>query len=207
MAVTKAKIYNLALGALLLQRRVSDPETDQSNEARVLNTHYEAALDKALIDCDLDSTSTEATLALVEEDPNDDWEYSYTYPANAALFRRVKSLNGSAPDNRSSHVPKKIQIVDGVKVILTDEPDAVGEYIDRTVSLTYLSWPMAFCVAYQLAMLAAPLIVGKGAKALRDEISAKYLISKAEAQEHDKQESFNFIDESIESEFVEARTS
>ena len=207
MALSKVKIYNLTLGALLLQRRVSDPDTDQSNEVKVLNTHWEMALDATLEDCDLDATSTEAALALVETDPNDDWTFAYTYPANCVFFRKIKSLSGSAPDNKTTHIPKQIKLFEGVKVIFTDEVEAVGEYIDRTAPISSFSSFLGLAIAYRLAMLSAPLVVGKGAKALMDSIEKKYAIAKAEAQEHDARENHNFIADYIESEFVETRTS
>lgn len=206
MALTKAKIFNLALGALLLQRRIIDTATDQSNECNVLNTHWEMALDTALEDMDLDSTSTTGTLALIEEDPNDDWNFAYGYPLDCVLFRRIRSLAGSAPDNVSSHIPKLIQLHDGQKVIFTDEVEAIGEWITNDVPITSLSSLAGMVIAYKLASLSCPLIVGKGASKLRQEIDAKYVIYKAEALEHDRRENHNFNEAVVDSEFVAART-
>jgi hypothetical protein len=61
---TKAGIFNLALGALLLNRQVTNADTDTSNEARVLRTHYDLALFSALEDLDLDSTATRVAARL-----------------------------------------------------------------------------------------------------------------------------------------------
>lgn len=204
---TKAQIYNLALGALLLQREISDPTTDKSNEAKVLNTHYDMAFRTAIEEMDLDATSSQLTLELLETDPADfpEWRYVYKYPASCAFFRRIKST--SVMDNRTTHIPKKIGMRGGVKVIFTNESLAIAECVEWNLTITALSATAAMAVAYRLAILASPLIVGKGAAALRVELGQRYVAAKAEAQGQDKRENFNFTDPSVESEFVEERLS
>lgn len=202
---TKAQIYNLALGALLLSRQVVDPATENSNEVIVLNTHWETAFFSTLQDLDLDSTSTLITLELIEENPISLWEYAYKYPTDCAFFRRLYSE--CHKDNRASHIPKRIASHNGDKVIFTNEPSAVAEYISKTIDISDLTAPTAMAVAYRLAFLAAPLNVGKGAKTLRESIQNNYILSKSEAQELDRRENMNFYDPEVDSEFVYARKS
>lgn len=204
MAYSKAKIFNLALGALLLQRQISDTDNDASNEAAVLNTHWDAAFNSTLQDMDLDSTSTQAILALIEEDPTDDWGYAYTYPSDCVFLRRIQS--SVRIDSRSTHIEKRIAIHEGQKVIFTDQTDAVAEYISNDVPISSLSASVGLAIAYQLAILSSPLIVGKGAQKLRDDLEKRYIVLKADAQKQDRAENFNFVDEDIDSEFVQART-
>lgn len=202
---TKAKIFNLALSQLLLQRQIADPDTDFSNENKVLNTNYDSAFRSTLEDLDLDSTSTQVTLELIEEDPEDfpNWKYVYKYPSVCAFFRRIKST--AEMDNRSTHIPKRIGMFGAQKAVFTNELDAVAEIIAHDVPLGMLSATVGLAIAQRLAALSAPLIVGKGAEKLRDAIEKRYLILKAEAQEQDRRENFNFTDPEVESEFVEAR--
>lgn len=202
---TKPKIYNLALGALLLQRQISDPDNDQSNECKVLNTHWDTAFRSTLEDLDLDSLSSQETLELLETDPADypEWKYIYKYPTNCAFFRRIKTT--SHIDDRSTHIPKKVGVFEGVKAIFTNEYAAIAEIIPHDLNLSLLSANAGLCVAYKLALLSAPLIVGKGAKPLREDIQEKYIIAKAEAQEQDRRENFNYLDPEVESEFVRSR--
>lgn len=202
---TKAKIYNLALGALLLQRQITNTDTDATNECKVLNTWYDVAFRMVLQDLDLDSTSTQMTLELIEEEPNDLWLFSYKYPSKCAFFRRIQST--SDIDDRETHIPKRIAIKDEQKCIFTNAEDAIAEYISTDVPLSSLSAPAGLCVAYRLASLAAPLVTGKGAKSLQEAIEKKYIITKAEAQEQDARENFNFTDEEIASEWVKERLS
>ncbi len=98
-------------------------------------------------------------------------------------------------------------VKDGQKVVYTNQSEAIFEYISKDVPLSSLSASAGLAIAYRLALLSAPLVTGKGAKTLMEQIKDKYVVAKAEAQETDRLENFNFVDPSVESEFVEARTS
>jgi hypothetical protein len=207
---TKAQIFNLALGALLLQRRITDTETDNTNECRVLNTHWDAAFALALQEMDLDSTSTQVTLELLEDmsestDPTKQWNYGYQYPTDCMFLRRIQST--AIIDDRYSHIPKRVMIYMGERMIMTNQVEAVAEYISNEIEIDHLSAPAGMAVAYKLASMSAPLVVGKGSAKLIESIEKKYVISKAEAQALDQRENFNFVDPSTESEFVRERTS
>lgn len=202
---TKAKLFNLALGALLLQRQIANPDSDQSNEAKVLGTFYDTAWQSALSDMDLDSTSTMVTLALVARDPIHGWKYAYKYPSNCAFFRRIKSC--ARTDDRYTHIPKHVTIFNGQKVILTNQCDAIAEMIPTDFPLSTLSASAGLAVAYRLAILAAPLATGKGAARLIAEIEKKYIVAKSEALQQDERENFVFEDPSVTSEFVAERLS
>ena len=202
---TKAQIFNLALGALLLSRRIIDTDTETSNENTVLNTHYDTAFRATLEDLDLDGTASQKVLALIEEDPIEFWKYAYTYPSDCLFLRRIQS--SAVIDTRATHIPKRVAIHEGAKVIFTNQEDAIIEYISTDVPLSALTATTGLAIAYRLAMLSAPLITGKGAAKLVADIQAKYLIAKAEAQEQDRRENFNFNEDNVDSEFVAARTS
>jgi hypothetical protein len=201
---SKAKIFNLALSALLLQRRIVNTETDTSNEGKVLESNYDIAFMSALEDMDLDATSSIVTLELVEEEPNDLWYYAYQYPRKCAFLRRL--ISGVNVDTRATHIDKRIGIHEGQKVIFTNLMDAKAEIIMNDVPLVSLSSSAIMTIAYRLASLSAPLIVGKGADKLMQTIQQKYLIAKAEAQDHDHRENLSFLTDEEESEFVAART-
>lgn len=202
---TRESISNLVLGALLLSKEIANYETDQSKEAKVIRRYFDIGYRTALIDMDLDSTSSQKTLELIEEEPNTLWLYSYKYPQDCAHFRRIQT--GGVIDNRETHIPKRVVVNNGVKCIFTDQADAIIEYISTNVPIPTLSAPAGLAVAYQIASLCTPFIVGKGAKTLRAQIDEMYKKYKTEAQEHDRNENFHFVDEATESEFVRARTS
>lgn len=202
---TKAKIFNLALGALLLQRQISDPETDKSNEAKVLLTWWDTAFWGTLADLDLDSTSTAQTLELLESQPADypNWNYVYKYPTNCAFFRKIKSVVEF--DTRYTHIPKHVAMRNDVKCIFSNQESAIAEIITSTFPLVSLSAPAGLAMAYSLAMLSAPLITGKGAARLNKDLEGKYAVAKANAQGMDQNENFVFRSEAELSEFVAAR--
>lgn len=208
---TKAKFFNLALGDLLLSRQITQPDTDKSNEAAVLRTFYDVAWMAALADMDLDATSSQARLELTETfDPNvivplSQWHYAYKYPSNCAFFRRIQSCQ--IMDNKTSHIPKRVGIYAGKKVIFTNQQDAIAEFIPLDIPLTLLSASAGLAVSHRLAIMGAPLITGKGAKRLMDDIGKKYVLAKMEAQQQDARENFNFEDDALISEFVETRMS
>lgn len=200
---TKAKFFNLACGALLLQRQIINADTDQSNEAKVLNTFWDTAWRSALADMDLDSTSTMTTLELVARDPMHGWKFAYKYPSKCAFFRRIKSHVHT--DDRYTHILKRVAIYNGGKVILTNKEDAVAEMIPDDIPLNTLIAPAGLAVSYRLAVLAAPLATGKGAAKLIGEIEKRYILAKADALRQDESENFVFEDPRVTSEFVAER--
>jgi hypothetical protein len=203
MAFTKAKIYNLALNALLLQRQTTDPDTDVSNEVVALNNVYDTALESTIADLDLDGHTTDVTLSLIESDPTTDWSYSYTFPTTCVVFRRIRS--SALKDNKTTRIPLRILIDGGVKVIYTNQVSAEAEVILSTVAINLWSAHAALCLAYRLAILGSTLVVGKGARTLREELEGRYVRSKAEAQEQDHRDNFNFTDPEVDSEWVQQR--
>lgn len=205
LSLTKPQIYNLTLSGLLLAKEVVDPVTDKSSEVRVLNLHWNVALYSFLADLDLDSLATTVTLELIEElDENYEFAYAYKYPSTCAYFRRIKS--GVVTDTSYTHIAKKIGVHGGFKAIFTDEADAVAEILPDDFDIGLLSAPAGMALAHKLAELSAPLVVGKGAKTLIENIRELYVMYKMEAQALDARENFVFENEALRSEFVQART-
>lgn len=202
---TQESIYNLALSALLLGKEVTEVSTDKSNEVRVLNIHWNTALGSALKDLDLDILSSPVTLELIAELENGPWSFVYKYPTNCALLRRIQSP--VLIDTSRTHIPKRVGVHENVKAIFTNEYNAIAEIVPRNVSLALLNENAAMAIAYKLAWLSAPLITGKGAARLRQELHQMYLIAKSEAQEDDKRENFNYDADEVRSEFVAERLS
>lgn len=210
MSFTKPKIYNIALSALLLAKEVSDVVTDNSNEVRVLSTHYDIAFESTLQDLDLDSLSQPLELELIANlgnvsTYNGPWQYVYKYPTKCVFLRRIETP--LALDNKRSHIAKRTGIYDGQKAIYTNETEAFAECITNDIPLEALSPMAGMAIGYKLAFLSAPLLIGKGAKKLRDGIDEHYRMAKAEAQETDSRENFVYEAEWQRSEFVEERMS
>lgn len=203
---TQEMIYNLALSALMLGKEVTEISTDKTNEVRVFNIHWDTALDSALKDLDLDILSAPVKLELIAElSDNPHWRFVYKYPSNCGLLRRIISC--VLVDTSRTLIPKRVGVYNNVKAIFTNEYDASAEIIPRNLSLAILNSNAAMAIAYKLAWLSAPLIAGKGASRLKQEIFQMYLMFKAEAQEDDKRENFNYDPDEVRSEFVAERLS
>lgn len=207
---SKVEIFNLAAGALLLNKQFTNADTDKSREATIFRLYYDKAYESTLQDLDLDSTSKRVQLSLITASPYSafpdvyQWGYSYRYPDDCAFLRRIVSR--SIKDHRYSHIAKQVRTINGEKVILTNEQNAVADYIEKDIDPSLLSAEAVMAVAYRLAHRCSPMIVGKGASRKREDVLALYNIAKAEAQEQDALENFMYHDEAVESEFVNART-
>lgn len=201
----KTKIFNLALSALFLQKKISNADTDTSTETKILNVNWEPAFWIGLQELDLDSVSTSKALELIKEDPNPFWTYAYKYPNDCVFLRRIRSQH--LTDDTETFIDKKIEMLDGEKVILTNEQFAVVEYIPNTVIPDNLTAEAAMFIAYKLARMSAPLIVGKNSKDVIQLIEARYQESLLSARAKDNAETSIYQPEYMRSEFVKARLS
>jgi hypothetical protein len=127
--MTDVEICNLALAHLGSSKQISDLETERSNEANACRQFYDTARDKTLKDFEWPFATKLIALSLVEEDPSEEWSYSYQYPTDCLFFRRI--LSGLRNDTNDSQVKYKIFNVDGDKQIFTDQPEAKAEYTMR----------------------------------------------------------------------------
>jgi hypothetical protein len=81
--------------------------------------------------------------------------YAYAYPDRLCFtFRRVlPEQGGQVVDNRDSHIPKRVQMYEGEKVIFTNEVDAYAEVIESDIDITTLSSSAGYAIALKLAVL------------------------------------------------------
>lgn len=201
---TKADVFNLAKGMLLLTNaNISNPETDNSIEARVMRNFWDIAWSSTLEDLNLSSTMSQANLELLAETPNNLWAYAYKYPTDCAFFCRIQS--GVVVDGEATHIEKVVRQYEGEKAIFTNVSEAIGEYHSTSLSISQLSANAVLALAAKLAWLSSPLITGKGADKLKLKIFDQYKLFKSEAQDQDRRENENYMDPYVESSFVNNR--
>lgn len=111
---TREGIANLALRHIGDSTVISDLSTDTTRQAILIQQFYDVALEDLTRDFDHPHTTVIDDLVLVEEDPNDEWSFSYRYPATAKNVRRI--ISGTRRDTPQSRVPFKI-VKDSVKDI------------------------------------------------------------------------------------------
>lgn len=201
----KTKIFNLALAALSLQKRISNADTDSSTEALTLNVYWDLAFNSALQEMDLDSTSTSKALELVEENPNEYWSKAYLYPTDCVLLRRIKT--GNLTDDEESKEDLRVEIYEGQKVIMTNKDAAEIEYISKDVPFSTLTAEAAHFISLRLAKLAIPLVAGTNKKDVLATLNEAYSMALLDAQRKDRIESSIYQPEYAKSALVKARLS
>jgi hypothetical protein len=185
---SKVEIWNMALGHLGQEEEVQD-EAEDTSYANLCRRYWDDVLDEAFEDVNLPEARVRKVLALVENDPTDEWAFSYEYPSDCAYPRRILSARR---DTIESRIP--FQIVndrDSGTLIYTDMEDAVLEYtLNETATAVY---PASFrlMLSYKLAYMIAPKLTSGNpdGPALRNQAYELYHIqlSKARASSANKE--------------------
>lgn len=183
---SQVAIANLALDAIGTRSSIASI-SEPSREARAISLHYAPALDAVLRSAHWNFARTQIVLALLNDatlsPPQkvpQPWLYEYAYPADCVLFRYIMPQYGNLPSqgpNVGSAIPfflgAPVRFLissdldsngNQIKVILTNQPQAIGIYTAR-VSNTELFDP-DFVQAFS-NYLAAKICIGvNGDKAM-----------------------------------------
>ena len=198
---SETEIANMALAHIGVESAISNLETEKSAEAEVLRVFFDQTRDQVLRDAPWPFATKIITLALVEEQPNDEWRFSYRYPPDTLFIRRI--LSGIRNDNRQTTVSYRIRRDDNGLLIHTDQQDAQVEYTFRDDDP--LRYPADFVDALSL-LLAVKIIPrlsagdphGNGPRVRREYL---FMIDKARAAAKDEEQ----LDETPQSEFIRTR--
>lgn len=152
MALTDIQICNMALGHLGHTKFIASL-TEPSLAADLCELYYEPARDFVLEDFPWPFATKYVTLGLVEEDPNDDWTYSYRYPDDCVYARRIVNEIGRTNPNPP---PFKVGADDDGRLIYTDEEDAILEYTKLVTDTNLFPAVFAMATSWYLASLIAP---------------------------------------------------
>ena len=153
MALSNVQVCNMALGHIGHTQFIDSLETERSNEAEVCNLYFEPARNFVLEDYPWPEMTRYATLGLVEEEPNDDWAYSYRYPSDCVFARRLVTGLGRKDPNPP---PFRIGADDTARLLYTDQIDAVLEYTKLVDDPTLFSAIFWEAVSWYLAGLICP---------------------------------------------------
>jgi hypothetical protein len=152
------KIANLALSHLGVGKEIGNLTTERSEEALACRMFYDQVGDIVLRDFAWPFATRIEKLALITEKPNLEWSYSYQYPSDCVMLRRI--LSGQRLDTPDSRVPFRLALGTGGQVILTDSNQAQAEYTARVSQVSV--FPQDFVMAYSLRLAAyiAPRVTG-----------------------------------------------
>lgn len=148
-------ICNMALDRIAYADPLSDI-TDQNHAgAAVCSRWFEHCRDEVLRAHRWPFASRTQTLALVAEDPTDEWGFSYRYPADCLRARRFVSALGDADHTRQ---PYDISSDASGRLILCDVEDAVLLYTARIADPVLFPEDFVSLLAWKLAAeIAIPL--------------------------------------------------
>ena len=153
---SKTEICNLALSHLGIGTEISDIVTEQSPEAKVCRRFYDVILGMTLRDRNWTFATVFTDLALIEEDPNTEWGFSYRQPSGCVKVRRI--LSGIRNDTRDSRIPYKIGN-DGTGILIfCDMEDAILEYTELVTNPELFPPDFVLAHSYNLAAHIAPRI-------------------------------------------------
>jgi len=155
---SKTEIANMAISHLGIGKTITNLDTDKSQEAQACRVFFETAKNAALKDHDWSFAWKEATLNLIEENPLDEWGYSYRYPTDALTIRRI--VSGQQCDTLDSVVPFVIGSDSSGKLIYTDRSEARVQYTFDVDNVDLYTPRFTLALSFQLAYYIAPRITG-----------------------------------------------
>lgn len=171
---TKIEICNMALFHLGTTIAIQDIN-EKTKEAKALKVFYGTALEACCRDFTWQFTKQIVKLQLVEENPNDEWQYSYRYPNNANLIKRILHP-GSRDDTYMERVPFDQSSDSSGKLIFCDQPEAYAEISVTPINESFFHADFVLAFSYRLAFYIAPSLTGGNAfTGLGDSMMAKYL--------------------------------
>jgi hypothetical protein len=160
MAQSKTVIANLALSHAGSSKEIADFEepSEKSQEAKACRRFFSQVQDELLRGFVWPFATKIRSLSLVEEDPNEEWAFSYQYPSDCLFARRI--LSGTRNETRQTRVPYRIVQGDTGLLLYTDAEDATLEYTLRSEDV--LRWPPDFvqAFAFRLAAYIMPRVTG-----------------------------------------------
>lgn len=122
---TETQIGNLALTRAGITQYLTDLDTDTSNDAAALRAVFDLERDFVLRDYPWPWARKHATLELLSTNPNSDWLYSYRYPADCVLVRRLVTALGR---QETDPPPFSVGRDGSTRAIFTNEASAKAEY-------------------------------------------------------------------------------
>lgn len=201
MATSKTVIANMALSHLKISKEIGNLDSEKSETANACRRFFDSSRDKVLRDFNWPFATKIESLVKLEDDPNDEWCFSYRYPSDCLKFRRL--LSGIRNDNRQSRASYRVAKDDSGLVIFCDLDLAQAEYTEKVEAVELYPADFVLALSYLLAKYVAPRITGGDPFNLGDKALKEYLAEIANARSN----AFNEEqpDEEVESELVRER--
>lgn len=153
--ISAVRICNMALSHIGTRSDI-ESLTEESTEAKVCNLWYDWSRIQVLESHNWNFCKLRVALALIEEEPNTEWNYRYEYPNNCVKARLIENPAGPNEDT----LPFSIENTsDGLKKsILTGQEEATLIYtfdlantdLFSSLFIDALSWRLAAQIAFRI---------------------------------------------------------
>jgi hypothetical protein len=159
---SKLDICNQALSHLAVSVEIQDFDAEKSKEAKACRRFYEPSRDKVLRDFTWPKLKTIEALALVEEFDSDenDFAFSYRYPANSVMLRRLFIPGSGRRETQITRVPYQLGRDSAGVLIYTDLEDAYCEYTYKETNEGMFDPDLVDAIAFLLASKIGPRVAG-----------------------------------------------
>lgn len=196
------EVANLALLHLAITNKtISNLETERSTEANVCRMFYSVALENVLRDYSWPFATKFAALALIEENPNEEWLFSYRYPTDCSRIKRMVSAVEEV--SATDRITYKIASDSGGRIILANQEQAKIEYVSKIDDPSKMTPDFIMAFSFKLAHYMAPSLTAGDPFKLGERASQNYEIEISQARSN----AFNEEQpgSSVESEFTRSR--
>lgn len=178
MVQSSTEIANLAIAHCGSSKIIANIDTEKSIEATVCRVFYRQTVDETLNDAVWSFARKFANLSLVENNPTNEWLYSYRYPSDCIQFRRIVSprLNN---DTRQSRIPFTIGADSAGGLIYTNWPGnptvpVACEYTFQNLNVAEYSPNFVDALSVKLAWKIVRQITGGDPFKLKPELGQEY---------------------------------
>lgn len=200
---TKTEICNDALIICCIIPSIDDVDNDDTNEAIACRAVFNQIRDLLMEKIDWPFLTQQIDLQVLEEDPNDDWAFTYAYPNNVKRIQRIINPGLRTPQTKEQKIPFRIIMNDDkTRGIWCDEEEAIAEVNifqdDPEFWPAYFVEPLAKGIA---ARICGPLKVDANLKVTIINDFNTWLAEAVNAAQSERQD-----DPEAESQFVQART-
>lgn len=154
--MSQVDVCNMALAHLGHADGIVDI-TEDSPQARACKIFYDLALKSTLRGANWPFAKRIVAPALVEEDPNTLWKFSYRQPATCLKVRRV--VSGYKVDTQETRIPFEPGNDNSGTLIFTDRQEAEIEYTHYVQNTDHMPDDFILALSYKLASLIGPSIM------------------------------------------------
>jgi len=175
------EVANLALLHLAITNKtISNLETEKSTEANISRMFYNIALENVLRDYSWPFATKFTTLALIEENPNEEWLFSYRYPTDCIRIKRM--VSGLEEISVSDRIVYKIASDSSGRIILSNQEKAQIEYVKKIDDPSLMTPDFVMAFSFKLAHYMAPSLTAGDPFKLGDRASQNYELEISQAR-------------------------